>query len=123
MDAAAAGGGGASGLKLENLKFNTDRLENQNDEMIGELRLMAKSLSSLKALQEVDFKETGEQVKKMGQFYSNLNEAMNNINGSLEDTRVYKEQLAALNQNLGSLNNVYGNMLKAMAAGISGKQA
>jgi hypothetical protein len=123
MDALAAGGGGASGLKLENLKFNTDRLENQNDEMIGELRLMAKSLSSLKALQEVDFKETGEQVKKMGQFYSNLNEAMNNINGSLEDTRVYKEQLAALNQNLGSLNNVYGNMLKAMAAGISGKQA
>jgi hypothetical protein len=101
--------------KLASLDFNTKGLEAGQEKMIAELSTMAKSLSSLKALQEVDFAGTGEQIRKMGQFYSNLNEAMANINESIEDTRVYKEQLGALNQNLRSLNNVYGAMLNAMA--------
>lgn len=105
----AAGGGAA-------IKFNSERMEQQNEQMIGELQTMARSLSSLKALQEVDFAGTGEQIKKMGQFYANLNEAMQNLNDSIEDTRVYKEQLGSLNKNLGSLNNVYGKMLTAMAS-------
>lgn len=105
----ALGGGGSS-----NIKINTERMENQQEEMLGELRTMAKSMSSLKALQEVDFSQTGEQVKKMSQFYTTLNEAMSNISDSIEDTKVYREQLGALNKNLGSLNNVYGKMLSAM---------
>lgn len=107
--------GGGSAIDMSKFNINTDRLENQNEAMIEHLGVMSRSMSSLKALQEVDFAATGEQVKKMTQFYSNLNEAMNNINASLEDTRVYKEQLSALNQNLGSLNKVYGGMLSAMA--------
>lgn len=105
----AAGGGG--GAKLD---INTAKLENQNEQMIAELQVMAKSMSSLKALQEADFSGTAEQIKKAGQFYASLNEAMSNISESLEDTRVYKEQLGALNKNLGSLNGVYGRMLGAM---------
>ena len=102
-------GGGA------NLDINTEKMEGQLDGMLGELRVMSGSLSSLKALQEVDFTGTKEQIKKMGDFYQNLNEAMANINDSIDDTRMYKEQLGALNKNLGSLNAVYGNMLSAMA--------
>lgn len=98
------------------IKLSTDKLERGQDAMLGELQTMARSLSSLKALQEVDFSGTSEQIKKMGQFYANLNEAMQNINDSIEDTRVYKEQLGALNKNLGSLNNVYGKMLSAMSS-------
>ncbi len=97
-----------------NLDINTGKMEGQLDGMLGELKVMSNSMSSLKALQEVDFSGTGEQVKRMGDFYTNLNEAMANINDSIEDTRVYKEQLGALNKNLGSLNSVYGNILSAM---------
>lgn len=110
MEPVAMGSGGSS------VKLSTETLESQQERMIAELQVMAKSMSSLKALQEADFGQMGDQVKKMGQFYANLNQAMENINSSLEDTKVYKEQLSALNSNLGSLNKVYGNMLSAMAS-------
>ena len=89
-------------------------VEQQLGGMLGELRVMSKSLSSLKALQEVDFSGTKEQIASMNNFYQRLNDAMANLGESLEDTKQYKDQMAALNQNLGSLNRVYGNMLTAM---------
>ncbi len=100
-----------------NVDVNTEKMEGQLDGMLGELRTMSGSLSSLKALQEVDFSGTKDQIKKMGDFYQNLNDAMANINDSIEDTKIYKEQLGALNKNLGSLNSVYGNILSAMNPG------
>jgi hypothetical protein len=77
---------------------------------------MAKSLISLKALQEADFSQVSEQTKKMGDFYANLNAAMASISDSVDDAKRFKEQLSSLNNNLGSLNNVYGNILTAMAS-------
>ncbi len=113
-------GGTVDGFELSsgggaNLDINTGKMEGQLDGMLGELRTMSGSLSSLKALQEVDFSGTKDQINKMGNFYQNLNEAMANINDSIEDTKVYKEQLGALNKNLGSLNSVYGNILSTMS--------
>jgi hypothetical protein len=101
------------GAASSSINFNSEGMESKMDVMVGELQTMARSMSALKALQEVDFTSTGDQIKKMGQFYANLNEAMSNINDSIEDTRVYKEQLGALNKNLGSLNGVYGSILSA----------
>ena len=89
-------------------------VEQQLGGMLGELRVMSKSLSSLKALQEVDFSGTKDQIASMNNFYTKLNEAVANLGDSLEDTKQYKDQMAALNTNLGSLNRVYGNMLTAM---------
>ena len=87
--------------------------------MSADTNEMAKSMSALKALQEADFGQVGEQMKKMGDFYANLNAAMASINDSVDDAKRFKDQLAALNNNLGSLNNVYGGMLSAMAmAGV-----
>ena len=83
--------------------------------MLTELQSMSKSLGSLKALQEVDFSGTSDQLKAMSNFYTNMNEAMANLNDSVDETRKYKDQLTALNKNLGSLNSVYGNVLSAMA--------
>ena len=94
--------------------LNGDVVEQQLGGMLGELRVMSKSLSSLKALQEVDFSSTKDQIAGMNNFYSRLNEAVVNLGNSLEDTKQYKDQMAALNKNLGSLNRVYGNMLSAM---------
>lgn len=96
--------------------LNGEVVEKQLGGMLTELQNMSKNLSSLKALQEVDFSGTSDQIKSMNNFYTKLNEAMADLGDSLEDTKRYKDQLSALNQNLGSLNSVYGNVLSAMAS-------
>src|SRR5690606_13637571 len=96
-------------------KLDAEFLEAHLDGMLGELRNMSKSMQSLKALQEVDFSNTGEQIKTMNNFYEKLNTAMGQLEGSVEDAKRYKENMAVLNQKLGSLNTVYGNMLNAMS--------
>jgi len=111
--------GGMSGSAVPQL--NGEVVEQQLGGMLTELQTMSKSMSSLKALQEVDFSGTSEQIKAMSSFYGKMNEAMANLSDSLEDTKQYKEQLSALNQNISSLNNaygtlngVYGNIISAM---------
>jgi hypothetical protein len=91
-------------------------VERQLGSMVTELQSMSKSLGALKALQEVDFSGTKDQLNTMNNFYKNMNDAMSNLTNSLEDTQAFKEQLTALNKNLGSLNNVYGNILGAMSS-------
>ncbi len=92
-------------------------VERQLGGMLTELQVMSKSLSSLKALQEVDFSKTQEHIKGMGNFYEKMNEAIASMADSIEDTKHYKEQVMALNTNLGALNAVYSNVLSAMNSG------
>ncbi len=92
-----------------------EKVETQLTGMLDELRGMSKNLGSLKALQEVDFSHTAQQVKTMNNFYTKLNEAMAELHDTVDDTREYREHITSLNRNLGSLNSVYGNMLHAMA--------
>ena len=68
--------------------------------MLSELQNMSKSLGSLKALQEVDFSETSQQMKTMHNFYTKMNEAMKTLNDTVDDTKVYKDQMMALNKTL-----------------------
>lgn len=95
--------------------LNGEIVEQQLGGMLSELQNMSRNLSSLDALQKVDFSGTSEQIKSMNNFYTKLNEAMADLGDSLEDTKQYKDQLSALNQNLSSLNSVYGNVLTAMS--------
>jgi gliding motility-associated protein GldL len=88
-------------------------VENKLGGMLTELQSMSKSLGSLKALQEVDFTQTGDQLKAMNNFYSRMNDAMNSLNASVEDTKQYQAQMSSLSKNLTSLNAVYGNILSA----------
>jgi len=106
---------------LSNLSFDTSSLEKQNQSMIdaqskmvGELQTMAKSMSSLQALQNADFTEIERLTKGAGKFTAALNDAVTSIVESLDETKVYREQLIQLNQNMQSLNNVYGGVLAAM---------
>jgi hypothetical protein len=96
-------------------QLDGEKVESQLNGMLDELRGMSKSLGSLKALQEVDFSSTAQQVKTMNNFYSKLNEAMAELTDTVDDTKEYREHITSLNRNLGSLNTVYGNMLTAMA--------
>lgn len=93
--------------------INGELVEGQLGGMLEELQSMSKSLGSLKALQEVDFAETAEQIKTMHNFYSRMNDAMATLNETVEDTKLYKEHMESLNRNLTSLNSVYGNVLNA----------
>ena len=102
---------GASSMK----SLDGEKVEAQLSGMLDELRGMSKSLGSLKALQEVDFSSTSQQVKTMNNFYTKLNEAMAELSDTVDDTKEYREHMTSLNRNLGSLNTVYGNMLHAMS--------
>jgi hypothetical protein len=93
--------------------LDADIVENKLGGMLDELQDMSKSLGSLRALQEVDFGETSEQLKTMHNFYARMTDAMATLNETVEDTKIYKEQMASLNKNLSSLNGVYGNVLSA----------
>ena len=93
--------------------LNADKVESNLGGMLNELQNMSKSLGSLKALQEVDFSETSEQLKTMHNFYTKMGDAMKALNDTVEDTKMYKEQMSTLNKNLTSLNSVYGNVLNA----------
>lgn len=104
----------SAGEGMGGTALNGDVVENQLGGMLTELQSMSSSLGALKALQEVDFSGTSEQITTMNNFYNKLNDAMADLGDSLEDTRRYKEQMAALNKNLASLNGVYGNVLTAM---------
>ncbi len=106
---------GAANLQPDIVPLHGDVVERQLGGMLTELQSMSKSMGALKALQEVDFSGTQDQIKSMSNFYTKLNEAMSDMAKSAEDVRAYKDQMGALNKNLGSLNTVYGNMLAAMA--------
>lgn len=95
--------------------LNGEAIEGKLGSMLTELQGMHKSLSSLKALQEVDFSGTGAQIKQMSNFYTKMADAMADLTESAGDVKAYKDQLSALNKNLGSLNTVYGSMLTAMS--------
>lgn len=94
-------------------QLNAEVVEGRLGNMLTELQAMSKSLGSLKALQEVDFSKTGDQLKAMNNFYSRMNDAMASLNASVEDTKQYQAQMASLSKNLTSLNSVYGNILSA----------
>jgi hypothetical protein len=102
--------------------LNGEVVEQQLGGMLQELQGMSKSLGSLKALQEVDFSGTKDQLKAMNNFYTKLNEAMVDLIDSSEETKVVKDGLTELNKNISklnttysSLNNVYGSVITAMA--------
>lgn len=107
-------GGGVS----QDRGLDANVVENRLGGMLDELQSMSKSLGSLKALQEVDFSQTSDQIKSMGNFYTRMNDAMSALNDTVADTEQYRENIKSLNQNLSSLNGVYGNVLNAFNGGV-----
>ncbi|WP_158825181.1 gliding motility protein GldL [Mucilaginibacter lacusdianchii] len=75
---------------------------------------LAKNLSALNAVYELELQDSSAHLKSMNKFYQNLSLTMNNFNESLEDSKQFKDEVGRLAKNLGALNSVYGNMLTAM---------
>jgi gliding motility-associated protein GldL len=77
---------------------------------------LAKNLSALNAVYEIELRDSNEHLKSMSKFYSSMNQTMGNFNDSVNDTKAFKDEIAKLSRNLASLNSIYGNMLSAMNA-------
>lgn len=105
-----SGAGGAGFVK----PLDGEKVENRLGGMLSELQSMSKSLGSLKSLQEIDFTKTGDNLKQMNDFYSQMNEAMEAMTNSADETKAFGVEMKKLNENLQSLNGVYGNVLSAM---------
>ncbi|PWG78778.1 type IX secretion system motor protein PorL/GldL [Pararcticibacter amylolyticus] len=79
-----------------------------------QVNALAKNLSALNAVYELELQDSSAHLKSMNKFYQNLSLTMQNFNESLEDSKQFKDEVGKLARNLGSLNAVYGNMLSAM---------
>lgn len=75
---------------------------------------LAKNLSALNAVYELELQDSSSHLKSMNKFYQNLAATMGNFNESMEDSKQFKDEVAKLAKNLTSLNAIYGNMLTAM---------
>ena len=75
---------------------------------------LAKNLSALNAVYELELQDSSAHLKSMNKFYQNLSLTMGNFNESMEDSKQFKEEVGKLAKNLSSLNAIYGNMLTAM---------
>lgn len=75
---------------------------------------LAKNLSALNAVYELELQDSSAHLKSMNKFYQNLSLTMGNFNESMEDSKQFKDEVGKLAKNLSSLNAIYGNMLSAM---------
>jgi gliding motility-associated protein GldL len=80
----------------------------------GQIQILAKNLTSLNTIYELELQESNNHLKALNQFYGKLAQASASMNGTAEDAMKAKEQIGALATNLSKLNGVYGNMLTAM---------
>src|SRR5574343_2087772 len=79
-----------------------------------QVQTLAKNLSSLNSMYELELQDSNNHLKTLNKFYGNVTETMQNFSDSLNDARAFKEEVGKLSKNLASLNSVYGNMLSAM---------
>ncbi len=98
-------------LEEDQRPLNGVKVEGQLGGMLSELQIMSKSMSSLKALQEVDFSQTSEQIKSMGNFYDRMNQAMQELSHSVEETKAYRGHISSLNQNIQGVSQMYQSVL------------
>jgi len=77
---------------------------------------LAKNLSALNAVYEIELRDSNQHLASMTKFYGNINATMSNFNDSVNDTKLFKEEIGKLSKNLSALNAIYGNMLSAMNA-------
>jgi DNA repair ATPase RecN len=75
---------------------------------------LAKNLSALNAVYELELQDSSAHLKSMNKFYQNMALTMQNFSESLDDSEQFKTEVNRLAKNLSSLNSVYGNMLSAM---------
>ncbi len=75
---------------------------------------MAKNLTDLNAVYELELRDSSNHLKSMSKFYQDMSVTLQNFTTSANDSKQFKEEVARLTKNVSALNSVYGNMLSAM---------
>ncbi|MEO6978488.1 MAG: gliding motility protein GldL, partial [Mucilaginibacter sp.] len=75
---------------------------------------MAKNLTSLNAVYELELQDSSNHLKSMNKFYGEMSTTIQSFNESAADSKQFKEEVNKLAKNLATLNSIYGNMLSAM---------
>ncbi|MBK0380412.1 type IX secretion system motor protein PorL/GldL [Mucilaginibacter segetis] len=102
---------------FEKASANLSEMANSNVDSKAyhdQVNILAKNLSALNAVYELELQDSSAHLKAMNSFYKNLSLTMNNFNESLDDSKQFKDEVGRLAKNLASLNSIYGNMLTAM---------
>ena len=76
---------------------------------------MAKNLSALNTVYELELQDSSNHLKSMSKFYTDMETTLQNFNESVDGSQQFKTEVAKLSKSLSSLNAVYGNMLSAMS--------
>ncbi|MFI5157905.1 MAG: gliding motility protein GldL [Sphingobacteriales bacterium] len=79
-----------------------------------QVNTMAKNLSALNAVYELELQDSSYHLKSMSKFYSDMEVTMRNFTESVDGSQQFKAEVTQLAKSLSSLNAVYGNMLSAM---------
>jgi gliding motility-associated protein GldL len=79
-----------------------------------QINALAKNLSSLNSVYELELQDSSNHFKTMNKFYQNIELTMGNFNESLNDSKTFKDEVGRLSKNLSTLNAIYGNMITAM---------
>jgi gliding motility-associated protein GldL len=75
---------------------------------------MAKNLTSLNAVYELELQDSSNHLKSMNKFYQDMSTTVQNFNASAGDAKLFKDEISRLAKQLSTLNSIYGNMLSAM---------
>ncbi|MFI5137923.1 MAG: gliding motility protein GldL [Sphingobacteriales bacterium] len=75
---------------------------------------MAKNLTQLNAVYELELQDSSNHLKSMNKFYQDMSATVQNFNASAGDAKQFKDEVGRLAKNLSTLNSIYGNMLSAM---------
>ena len=105
-------------IAFEKASSNLNDMANSNVDAKGyheQVNNLAKNLSALNAVYELELQDSSAHLKSMNKFYQNMASTMQNFNESMEDSQQFKTEVNRLAKNLASLNAVYGNMLSAMS--------
>lgn len=105
------------GVAFDKATANLSEMANTNVDSKAyhdQVNNLAKNLSALNAVYELELQDSSNHLKSMNKFYENLALTMTNFNESLADSKSFKDEVGRLAKNLASLNAIYGNMLSAM---------
>jgi gliding motility-associated protein GldL len=105
-------------VAFEQASANLSEMANSNIDSKAyhdQVNNLAKNLSALNAVYELELQDSSAHLKSMNKFYHSMASTMQNFTESLEDSQQFKVEVARLSKNLGSLNSIYGNMLSAMS--------
>jgi gliding motility-associated protein GldL len=75
---------------------------------------MAKNLTALNAVYELELQDSSNHLKSMNKFYQDMSTTVQDFNASAGDAKQFKDEVGRLAKNLATLNSIYGNMLSAM---------